>query len=116
MSWTLRVHRDAWNKRKGMSQLEAERLYVEALLQVRRRSSLACEVVLLVARPQADSFLRRRTDPPQLLGPDTGRRALARARTFRDGRAWRSSGYGRKGAEKRCVTCSVLSCAFARDC
>ncbi|KAL7336770.1 acyl-CoA-binding protein, partial [Rhodotorula toruloides] len=25
---------DAWNKRKGMSQLEAERLYVEALLQV----------------------------------------------------------------------------------
>ncbi|PRQ75449.1 Acyl-CoA-binding protein, partial [Rhodotorula toruloides] len=27
---------DAWNKRKGMSQLEAERLYVEALLQVRR--------------------------------------------------------------------------------
>lgn len=28
--------RDAWNKRRGTSQLEAERLYVEALIRVRR--------------------------------------------------------------------------------
>lgn len=28
-------HRDAWNKCKGLSQLEAERLYVDALIRVR---------------------------------------------------------------------------------
>lgn len=27
--------RDAWNKRKGLNQMEAERLYVEALIKVR---------------------------------------------------------------------------------
>ncbi|KPV72299.1 uncharacterized protein RHOBADRAFT_18402, partial [Rhodotorula graminis WP1] len=35
---------DAWNKRKGMSQLEAERLYVDALIKVRRSRTTVSSV------------------------------------------------------------------------
>ncbi|KAJ8294799.1 Acyl-CoA-binding 3 [Rhodotorula toruloides] len=39
---------DAWNKRMGMSQLEAERLYVEALLQILRSFSDRTQAVELL--------------------------------------------------------------------
>jgi len=32
--WSYAAHRDAWNKRKGLSQQDAERMYVEALIRV----------------------------------------------------------------------------------
>ena len=34
--------RDAWNKKKGLSAEEAERIYVQALIKVSRRGSAQC--------------------------------------------------------------------------
>ncbi|GAA5845166.1 hypothetical protein JCM9279_005461 [Rhodotorula babjevae] len=54
---------DAWNKRKGMSQLEAERLYVDALIKILRSFS---------SRPLAVELLHELEDfdlDPPLRGP-----------------------------------------------
>lgn len=72
---TVKHHRDAWNKCKGLSQLEAERLYVDALVRVRSLVSRALD--------STDSIAGARAGPPRLQGPDAGGRIDARTRTVR---------------------------------
>lgn len=63
---SLKHYRDAWNKRKGLSTEEAERLYVQGLLKVCQIARRPAHAPPAFAHPHAlDQILKGFSDRPQ---------------------------------------------------